>query len=149
MKINICGYEVLIDDEDYKRVMAIDWHLSDKRYFRKCKRKGNKVIAIWLHKFILNAKETDAVDHKNSNTFDNRKMNLRLCTTNQNAQNRKIFSNNKSGYKGVSYDRGRWKAYINVNGKRIHLGCYGTKEEAYDAYCKASKKYHGEYGRVA
>ena len=148
MIINIAGHDVLIDNEDYERVRDIDWHLSDRRYFRKCKRKGKKVTVIWLHKFILDAKEADVVDHKNGNTFDNRKINLRLCTTNQNAQNRKRFSNNKSGYKGVSFDKGRWRAYININGKRIHLGHYGTREEAYDAYCEASAKYHGEFGRV-
>jgi hypothetical protein len=36
-------------------------------------------------------------------------------------------------------------AYIKADGKRQHLGYFKTLEEAYTAYCKASKRLHGEY----
>lgn len=51
--------------------------------------------------------------------------------------------NNRSGHKGVYYDksRGLYEAYINVHGKRIHLGRYGTKEEAIKARKRAEEEY--------
>ena len=51
--------------------------------------------------------------------------------------------NNRSGKKGVYYDvgRGLWEAYINVHGKRIHLGRYKSKEEAVKARERAEKEY--------
>lgn len=51
--------------------------------------------------------------------------------------------NNRSGHKGVWYDTGRelWEAYINVHGKRIHLGRYKTKEEAIKARERAEEEY--------
>jgi hypothetical protein len=57
---------------------------------------------------------------------------------------RKFDRTNQSGIRGVSYvkETGRWKAYISVNGNRIHIGHYLTKEEAAQArirYVEQSK----------
>lgn len=51
--------------------------------------------------------------------------------------------NNKSGHKGVYYDkrRGLWYAYINIHGKRINLGRYITKEKAIQERISAEEKY--------
>ena len=38
-----------------------------------------------------------------------------------------------------------WVAQIGVFGKNIHLGYFGTPEEAYRAYCEAAKKHFGEF----
>jgi hypothetical protein len=91
------------------------------------------------------------IDHINGNTLDNRKANLRICTRAENNCNIKRRKNNTSGYKGVSFDKRKkkWSAYISKNYKHYFLGYFVTPEEAYIAYCKASKKYHGEYGRIA
>lgn len=57
-------------------------------------------------------------------------------------------TNNTSGYKGVSRDRGRWRAYIRVNYKQIHLGNFRTKEEAARRYNEAALKYFGEFAEL-
>ncbi|EBY0956393.1 HNH endonuclease, partial [Salmonella enterica subsp. enterica serovar Kentucky] len=44
------------------------------------------------------------IDHINRVRTDNRISNLRLVTHSENMQNRKIQKNNKSGYRGVSWD---------------------------------------------
>ena len=51
--------------------------------------------------------------------------------------------NNHSGHKGVYYDKKRelWEAYINVHGKRIHLGRHKTKEGAIKARELAEEEY--------
>jgi hypothetical protein len=59
---------------------------------------------------------------------------------------------NKSTYKGVKYDKRYtnkpWNAKIQIYKKCIYLGSYETPELAHAAYCEASKKYHGEFGRT-
>ncbi len=104
-----------------------------------------------MHRFIMNADITTLVDHKNRDTLDNRKCNLRLCTKSENMRNRAMSKNNQSGYKGVRYfPFGRrktkfWKAQIVFNHKYIHIGYYHTKEEAALAYNTKAKELFGEF----
>ena len=87
------------------------------------------------------------IDHWDRNESNNKWDNLREATVAQNGANRGKQKNNTSGYKGVSYmkDRDKWNAQISVNNKKISLGRFETKEEAYESYCKAALKYHGEF----
>lgn len=70
-----------------------------------------------------------------------------LRNRSQYAINRKIASNNKTGYKGVSIDKssGRFRAAIKVNQKQIHIGTFDTAEEAHEAYKKKAKELFGKY----
>lgn len=88
------------------------------------------------------------VDHRNGNTRDNRRENLRLADRFQNAQNQRRHSNNTSGYRGVSKIGNRWQARIAAYGRRIHLGYHDTPEQAYSAYCEAAKVHHGAFARL-
>ena len=149
MEIELCGYKVLIDDEDYEKVMSYKWSIHDKAkaniYFRATRK--NKRIK--LHRLIFGKiKEGCVLDHINGNTLDNRKSNLRAVTITQNNRNRKNM--NSTGLKGVSYHPKchKWQARICTDTGRISLGYFDTKQLAHLAYCEASKKYHGEYGRT-
>ncbi|CAM6588387.1 HNH endonuclease [Escherichia coli] len=84
------------------------------------------------------------IDHINRVRTDNRISNLRLVTHSENMQNRKIQKNNKSGYRGVSWDAkyGKWRARINASGKCINLGYHDTAELAAAAFEAARMKYH-------
>jgi len=155
MVINIAGYDVLIDDEDFEKAQYIKWHRINKNgspYFSKSFRsKDNKYHSILLHRLIINAPHGKHVDHINGDTLDNRKSNLRICSRTDNNCNLKRRVDNTSGYKGVSFDKKKkkWAAYISKNKKRHFLGYFNTPKEAHKAYCKASKKYHGEFRRIA
>jgi hypothetical protein len=39
----------------------------------------------------------------------------------------------------------RWQAHIMHEGKNFHLGTFSTKEEAHAAYCKAGRRFFGDY----
>ena len=86
------------------------------------------------------------LDHINRNRSDNTLENLRLTQRGQadNMQNTSIRSDNTSGFKGVSWqkDRNLWMARIYFDGVCHNLGRYKTKEQAYQAYLDAKKKYH-------
>jgi hypothetical protein len=87
------------------------------------------------------------IDHMNRNKKDNRISNLRVCGAKENQQNANTPKNNTSGYKGVAKVRKspKFRAYICVNRKQIHLGMFDTPEEAHSAYCQAATSYFGEY----
>jgi len=89
------------------------------------------------------------VDHIDGNVENNKIENLREATKAQNCRNSKMQKNNSSGVKGVyPSKRGRWSAKIVVNRTPKYLGTFPNLEDAANAYATASKKYHGEFGRL-
>jgi len=90
------------------------------------------------------------IDHINADRLDNRLENLREATSFQNSQNRSITALNKSGRKGVFWNKAenRWQARITVNGTRIFLGSHKDVALAAFIYECAAEKYHGEFARL-
>lgn len=83
------------------------------------------------------------IDHINGVRTDNRVVNLRQVTQTQNLQNqKKARIDNKSGYLGVSLKGKKWRAQINVDGIKKHLGYFDTPKQAHDAYLKAKRTLH-------
>ena len=85
------------------------------------------------------------LDHINRVKDDNRWINLRLATNNQNQHNREPYSS--SGFKGVYWDKSRnkWKVSIMVNNKFRWVGRFDNVEDAAKAYNSAAKKHHKEF----
>lgn len=69
---------------------------------------------------------------------------LRVDGTNLASLNSRFSKNNKTGYTGVSYDKRnkKYRAYINLNKKQIHLGYYDKAEEAYQTRLEGEEKYY-------
>jgi hypothetical protein len=91
------------------------------------------------------------VDHKNNVRKDNKIENLQELTNGDNAKKQLISKNNKTGYKGVSFNKknNNFKAYINLNYKQIHLGYFDTAEEANEVRRAAELHYYGSNLMVA
>ena len=89
-------------------------------------------------------------DHINRDRDDNRWENLRQATAAENSRNIGIRKDNTSGYPGVSYNkqRGKYTAYIRVDGVLKHLGAFACKHHAFCEYVKAARKYFGEFSPV-
>lgn len=97
--------------------------------------------------FHPNDEPEKVVDHINKNQYDNRVCNLRWATLSENGANSKIWSNNTSGVKGVSWDksRDRWCATIQFNGIKTFLGNFKTLEEAVMIRKAKEKELFGEF----
>jgi HNH endonuclease len=99
--------------------------------------------------YLMHHGEFDGeIDHIDCDKSNNKIENLRLATRGENTRNIKIPRDNTSGAKGVSFTSGKYRAKIKVNNKQIHIGSFNSMHEASQAYASASKKYHGEFGRL-
>lgn len=87
---------------------------------------------VYMHRLITACPATLKVDHKNGNTLDNRRSNLRVVNFEQNNANRKSYS--ASGFKGVRAVGHRWRARIAFRGVETHIGYFGSAEDAARAY---------------
>ena len=154
MELNISGYVVLIDDEDWERVSRYKWRVQEdiKRgqlYVVRSYHENKKTHLLGLHRFIMGCIEGDGrhVDHINHNTLDNRKCNLRVCSNKQNSFNRKETHNKSTGYKGVwlRSDSGKYRAMVRTDGKRYNCGNYDNLEDAIEAYDKMALYLFGDF----
>jgi hypothetical protein len=86
------------------------------------------------------------VDHVDRNSANDRWVNLRLATNQQNNMNKGLRKTNTSGVTGVSWfkNKQKWRAQICVNG-HISLGYYADFDDACQARWDAEDKYFGEF----
>jgi hypothetical protein len=140
----------IVDDDDYLWLTTTKWSDDKLGYAVRHKRKEDgSDTTEKMHRLIMKAKAGEQVDHVNGIPWDNRKENLRIVNNSQNSANKKAYSTNKSGYKGVAvYKKNKWTAQITVNYRKIHLGVFECKHEAAEVYNVAALKYFGEYARL-
>lgn len=75
----------------------------------------------------------EAVDHINGDVSDNSWANLKSSSFKSNPLNRKKDVNNTSGVVGVHFctKANRWKAQINIQGKRTSLGQFPATDQGF------------------
>jgi len=148
------GKVAIVDDEDFEYLNQWKWHTHKSHnnfYAVRCITISNsKQSQIKMHRLIAKPTKDMVVDHVDGNALNNQKINLRICTSMQNSINRKLNVNNKTGYKGVDYIQtlNKYRAYINTNRIRKHLGCFIDPIDAARAYNEAALKYHGEFAHI-
>lgn len=91
----------------------------------------------------------ETIDHINGNVTDNRIENLRAATQAQNCMNRRQRYDNKSGVKGVHWDKNKkkWIAGVTLNGRLHYAGYFDCKSEAANAVAALRQQLHGEFTR--
>ncbi len=140
------GLFTVVDEQDYDELAKYRWfaHRNGENYYA-CRSEAGKTIS--MHRQILNVPAGLMCDHKNHDGLDNRRCNLRICTASQNQQNRLPRSAGTSHYKGVHWDayNRKWRAEIQHNGRRIHIGYYDYQADAAIAYDDVAIELFGEF----
>lgn len=158
------GKVAILDDKDYVRASKFKWYASKTKkngqwYAKRGQWVGEptdgigknakygRTITIWLHRFVTRAVSGIAIDHKNGNTLDNRRSNLRLASSAQNQMNREKSEGKSSQFKGVYWDTGRskWSARIKKDGKVTFLGRFDDEIEAAEKYNESAKVFFGTF----
>lgn len=148
------GKYTVVDNTDFDLLSRYTWYTHDNHglfYAIRHQRFADGARKrIPMHDFIMNPQDGFQVDHKNGDSLDNRRCNLRLCTQSENLRNRGMRVDNKSGYKGVHWNNNckRWHAQIKLDKRVIYLGVFREKIEAAKAYNDAAVLYHGEFARL-
>jgi len=134
------GYDVpcFISAVDYPLVKDYRWSVAKKG---KTFYARSSSARVHMHALIFGAKNAD---HKDRDSLNNRRDNLRTASPSQSICNRGP-RDNKTGFKGVHPRYDKFFAVIKVDGKRRYLGSFNTAVEAARAYNKMAKELHGDY----
>ena len=97
--------------------------------------------------FMHNNFFPEEIDHIDGNILNNKIENLRATNRNGNTRNRKVFSNNLSGIKGVRWHKSakKWEARLCCNKIPYSLGFFNTANDAKIALDKFRIELHGEF----
>ena len=123
----------IIDCEDYDKVNRLRWYWlkynNKPEGYAFTNQLGKTMVR--MHRFIMNAKKGQIVDHINGDSLDNRKCNLRFCTARQNQANMRVNKENHSSkYRGVYWNKKKWIVCISTNSKNKHYGCFDSEKTA-------------------
>lgn len=139
------GFVALVDDADYEWINQCRWKINTYGYaFRQ-----TKTETISMHRLIADTPKGMECDHINHEKLDNRRANLRNCTSKENCRNKKQ-NIGTSAYKGVYFNksRGKWRADIRIDYKLHYLGCFTSEIDAARAYDAAAREHFGEFAHL-
>lgn len=135
MKIlQVQNRQVMVDDESFDELSKHPWTIGHNGYVEYKYGQGDKTIVIRIHRHLMGVTDSKIeVDHKDFNRLNNQKFNLRIATRQQNSYN-KYGNGLTSDYKGVSFSKGKYRAFINNNYKTIYLMSSDIPDECGYAY---------------
>lgn len=150
------GLSAVIDECDLERVSGMCWYALETetgfyaaRGVCAASSPTGRYLSILMHRLIMGLGFGDKrlVDHKDGNTLDNRRENLRVCTKAQNTWNRQSVKKGRSGFIGVHPSpNGKWRAVLlGENKRRIYLGTFVDPVEAARQYDAAASALRGEF----
>jgi hypothetical protein len=142
------GKVALVDEDDYPRLAILKWHAScrvgrdghELWYARRCVSRGTPGSRLeYMHCAVLGKR---GLDHINGDGLDNRRCNLRPASAGQNNAHRRKCGTRSSRFKGVSWDRGAWRAAIQPQG---YIGRFTSEADAARAYNEAASAIYGPF----
>jgi hypothetical protein len=151
------GLSAMVDDNDFDWLSQWRWQAmkSGRNFYasrdvRIGPRRENKRIRILMHRVILGIPVDLQVDHRDMNTLNNQRPNLRAATRAQNNGNRRSHRGSTSRYKGVfwSGQAEKWQARIIVDSRQVHLGLFVDEAAAARAYDAAAREHFREFARL-
>jgi len=135
---------VEIDQEDYALVWEYNWLIASQNghVYRSYWRDGKKQ-RMRLDSMLIPHGRGFNVIHKDKNPLNCTRENLELVQYSTLSNSRKWVG--RSGLRGVSLVKNRWKVCIRINGKLYHLGSFINPYQAALAYNAKALEVWGEH----
>lgn len=153
------GLFAIIDETDGPAVGRFCWSavVSENRVVyakRTVRGPDGRSASDPLHWFLWRTwglPAAEQIDHEDTDGLNNRRLNLRAASPEQNSWNTRAHRDSKSGIKGVRFQvpLQRWEARICRSGKSVSLGFFDTPIEAAAAYASAARELFGRFARAA
>ena len=143
------GKYAMVDDEDYERLMSFKWCFDG--VYAATNIKGIKRRKLRMHRFVLGLTDSKIFcDHKDHNSLNNQKENLRIVNNAQNICNSRSRRNSVSKFLGVCwhYKNKKWIAQITKDYKNKYIGSFDDEIQAAIAYNQEAVKLHGEFANL-
>ena len=149
------GQVAVVDASDYEWLMQWSWtpwrknELSTYYAVRWLRRSNGAQASIRMHRQIMGL-DGPMVDHRDGDGLNNRRSNLRHCTSGQNNCNRGVSRNNVTGFKGVHWKKReqRYTVSISANGIINHLGYFDDPVIGAKAYDAEAIRLHGDFAKT-
>lgn len=153
IQINLTQDRFTVIDLADSELAQLPWyaHVNSKgvHYVRRNRNTPQGQRTLFLHRAIMERvlgrglEDEEKVDHINRLPWDNRRSNLRLLTISLNNRNKSPDPSNKSGYKGVCWnkDKQAWVANIRLEDRFVYLGAFQEILDAAKAYDAALDLY--------
>ena len=123
--------------------LAGSYHSTGRVYIKLDRKRYMAHRVIWL---MMTGRWPRFIDHIDHCPTNNQWANLRECSQAENQRNVPVRKDSSTKIRGVfPLKNGRYYSRIRVDGKRIHLGTFATKELAAAAYAGAARELHGEF----
>lgn len=148
------GYEAKIDASDVALVSGRNWSATiigktKKRVYAVCGVSigPGKTRLVYMHRVLCDGPN---VDHRDHDTLNNTRANLRSCSTGENNRNTRVRSDSALRLKGVYPDnrRGGFRTAVRLNGRTVYQGHFETIDEARVAYDREARKAFGDFAFV-
>jgi len=124
-------YGILLSEED-KDILDMSYYPQGEGYHYV----GSPLGRLLLHRFIVRRwyqvvlPKHMTVDHINNNKLDNRRENLQLLSISENSSKQLPVEGKHSKHRGISFNSGKFVAYVIKGGKYIYIGRYLDEDEA-------------------
>jgi hypothetical protein len=147
------GQYALVYKSDYKWLMkrpwTAAWSPAIKGYYAVASGDEQNDPGIRMNVLIAGKVGFKAVHHRNHDTLDNRRCNLKPCTPAQNCASRRLQMNNTTGFRGVYFikPKPQWLAQVGPKENRMRKIC-NSPEEAARFYDKYAVKLYGEFAEL-
>jgi hypothetical protein len=129
----------LLSGNKLKKFLSTNKRKKEKNYYRVSFSKNKKNYTFLLHRLLFywhHGYLPKLVDHKDTNSQNNKIENLRQLNSSGNKRNSKKKENCTSKYKGVYWHKKhkKWVAQLCLNYKINHIGYFDNEDDAGQAY---------------
>lgn len=141
------GMVALIDPADFEIVAPIRWlaHFQRDRWYVRTSH------GALMHRIILGLPDGGPlVDHRNGDGLDNRRVNLRAASAQQNCWNSRGHSRG-TRFKGIYWYKAtqQWTGQVTTpDGRRVSIGYHDDEVAAAMARDRIAAELHGEFARL-